>query len=87
MIISGAKPQLIAPVPGADAFIAGAPRKGVRKGNKLQISLTISPALLGKIDALATELGQSRAALINLAIHRAVEHGLIIDGVRGRGGA
>ena len=51
----------------------------VRKGNKQQISLTIVPDLLHKIDRLAMELGQSRAAVINLAIYRAVEHGLIKD--------
>lgn len=71
----------------ADTFISGAPDaelkpKGVRKGNKQQISLTIAPPLLAKIDDLAAELGQSRAAVINMAIYRAVEHGLVIDGLR-----
>ncbi len=64
-----------------DSFINAAPdgakMKGVRKGNKQQISLTIQPALLEKIDALALELGQSRAAVINLAIYRAVEKGIV----------
>ena len=67
-----------------DAFISGAPDadaqpRGVKKGNKQQISLTITPTLLHKVDALATELGQSRAAIINMAIYRAVEHGLLKD--------
>lgn len=67
-----------------DAFISGAPDaetkpKGVVKGRKQQISLTIAPALLDKIDSLAKELGQSRAAVINLAIYRAVEKGLLKD--------
>jgi hypothetical protein len=72
----------------ADAFISGAPdsevkpRGGVKKGNKQQISLTIAPTLLDKVDELATELGQSRAAIINMAIYRAVEHGLTIEGLR-----
>jgi hypothetical protein len=71
----------------ADDFIAGAPDaeakpRGVKKGNKQQISLTIAPTLLLKIDQLAAELGQSRAAIINMAIYRAVEHGLTIDGLR-----
>jgi hypothetical protein len=66
----------------ADKFISGAPDsdpkpKGFKKGNKQQISLTIAPGLLAKIDDLASELGQSRAAVINMAIWRAVEHGLI----------
>jgi len=73
----------------ADAFIAGAPDapastpkvRGVKKGNRQQISLTIAPGLLLKVDELAEQLGQSRAAVINLAIHRAVEHGLDIDGL------
>jgi hypothetical protein len=69
-----------------DAFISGAPDapkkpRGVIKGNRQQITLTIPPALLAKVDALAAELGQSRAAVINLAIHRAVEHGLSFDGL------
>lgn len=70
------KPSII------DNFISGAPDaenkpKGIKKGNKRQISLTIAPALLVKIDSLAEELGQSRAAIINMAVYRAVEHGLL----------
>ena len=77
----------IAPPDAAvEAFISGAPDatpkpRGVKKGNRQQISLTIAPTLLEKIDALAAELGQSRAAVINMAIYRAVEHGLTIDGL------
>lgn len=73
----------------ADTFILGAPDaeakpRGVKKGNKQQISLTIAPALLVKVDELAAELGQSRAAIINMAVYRAVEHGLIIGGLRNK---
>lgn len=72
----------------ATAFIEGAPdtnkkMKGVKKGNKQQISLTMSPALLAKVDELAEKLGQSRAAVINMAVYRVVEHGLTIDGLKG----
>ena len=75
------------PTQNADEFITGAPDgvakvAGVKKGNKRQISLTITPELLVKVDQLAAELGQSRAGLINMAIHRTVEHGLVIDGLR-----
>ncbi len=59
-----------------DGFIAGAPdagRKGVMKGKKEQITLTLAPDLLTKVDALAKRMGQSRAAVINLAIFRLVE--------------
>lgn len=85
MAITKPKMKLPDTSPAADAFISGAPdaarTKGVKKGNKQQISLTITPALLQKVDELAVQLGQSRAAIINMAIYRAVEHGLVIDGV------
>ena len=77
----------------ADAFISGAPDaapavkvvKGVMLGNKRQITLTISPELLARVDELAAQIGQSRAATINLAIRQAVERGLAIEGL-GRAG-
>jgi hypothetical protein len=50
---------------------------GVMKGSKRQISLTIAPALLVKLDALAVETGLSRAYLINLAVKRALESGTL----------
>ena len=73
----------------ADEFIAGAPdsesaRRGVIKGKKRQITLTIMPELLEKVDALARKLGQSRAAVINMAVYRIVEHGVSIEGLDGR---
>jgi len=75
------------PTLSTDTYIDGAPDgglrlKGVKKGNKQQISLTMAPSLLAKVDELAKELGQSRAAIINMAVYRAVEHGLKIDGLR-----
>jgi hypothetical protein len=67
----------------ADSFISGAPdasaahqAKGVRRGTKQQITLTIAPELLAKVDEMAERMGQSRAALINLAIYRTVEDGV-----------
>lgn len=69
----------------AEAFIGGAPdagtapsktlvyEKGIKKGNKRQISLTISPDLLKRVDEAARRTGQGRAAIINLAIYRALE--------------
>ena len=50
-----------------------APRKGVVRGRKAQITLTITPELLAKVDALASRMGQSRAALINRAIYELAE--------------
>ena len=67
-------------VQSLDTFINAAPdgveakaAKGVMRGHKQQISLTIQPALLEKIDAMAARLGQSRAAVINLAIYKLIE--------------
>lgn len=67
-----------------DAFIQGAPdaqpdtesvsyEKGIKKGNKRQISLTITPELLQRVDEVAKRTGQARAAVINLAIYKALE--------------
>jgi hypothetical protein len=59
-----------------DAFIGSAPdghRKGVIRGKKEQITLTITPDLLAKVDAIAGRMGQSRAALINRAIFELAE--------------
>ena len=77
------KPQ---PKPSADAFIAAAPdaaqtpeqkadnyEKGIAKGNKRQITLTIAPDLLRRVDEVAARTGQARAAVINMAIFRALE--------------
>lgn len=43
---------------------------GVRKGSRLQITLTITPELLSRVDGLADAMGQTRASLINFAIYR-----------------
>ena len=64
------------PARPAEAFIGrapDAPRKGVVRGRKEQITLTIAPELLAKVDALASRMGQSRAALINRAIYELAE--------------
>ena len=65
-----------------ESFISAAPDAvptkggGVRRGTKQQITLTIAPELLAKVDEMAERMGQSRAALINLAIFRTVEGGV-----------
>lgn len=67
----------------AEAFINRAPDaapRRVRKGNKVQITLTIAEPLLDRVDERAAKLGQSRAALINLAIYQSLETGLRIEG-------
>lgn len=74
-------------------FIAGAPdagaaeeapakpaRKGVKKGNKEQISHTISPDLLARLDEFAVNNELKRAQAINMAIVQLLERGAVIDG-------
>jgi hypothetical protein len=56
--------------------------KRVRKGHKVQISLTITEEMLDRVDAMAHKLGQSRAGVINLAIYQALEGGVRV-GSRG----
>jgi hypothetical protein len=73
-----------------DAFIAGAPDneaislenrkpKYVRKGKKIQITLTISETLLEQVNQLSDQLSLTRAAVINLAIHQGIEHGINVE--------
>jgi hypothetical protein len=73
----------------ADAFISGAPDSAaatpeaprrVRKGRKVQITLTITEPLLDRVDELAGQIGQSRAAVINLAVMQMLQSGLRIEG-------
>lgn len=77
-----------------DAFIQAAPDSGVAlapaapvttrkrtmKGNKEQISLTISVELVDRLDAMAAKVGQTRAALINMAIYQLLDRGMTLDG-------
>jgi hypothetical protein len=53
-----------------------AEKSGVRKGKRKQITHTISDELLERLDSAADATGQSRAALINLAIFRMLEAGV-----------
>ena len=88
-ITSKPKPKAAEPTvadnDAAEVFISGAPdapkAQSARREAKKLISLKIAPTLLERVDQLAAELGQSRAAVINLAIHRAVERGLEFDGL------
>ena len=78
------RPQTGPATAAAEAFISSAPdaaappattRQRLQTGKKEQISLTITTELLEKVDAMAHKMGQSRAAIINLAIYKAVEQG------------
>ncbi len=80
------KPKSASNAAAQDAFIAGAPdarpsegqaaevyNKGIPKGHKRQITLTIAPEMLRKVDEVAKRTGQGRAGIINMAIYRALE--------------
>ena len=53
--------------------------KRVRKGNKVQISLTLTEAILNQVDEAASNLGLSRAAVINMAISQSLQQGIKLD--------
>lgn len=67
----------------ADAFVGGAPdaastleltvyEKGIQKGNKRQISITLAPELLRQLDERAADMGTGRSAFISMAIYKAL---------------
>lgn len=70
----------------AASFINAAPdgkteeKKGVVKGKKHQITITMAPELIEQIDTAAAENGQSRAAWINMSCINALNYGLQIHG-------
>ena len=73
--------QTISPDPDLPSHSkTGRPVKRVRKGHKVQISLTITEEMLDRVDAMAQKLGQSRAGVINLAIYQALEGGVRVGG-------
>ncbi|MBG6243299.1 MAG: CopG family transcriptional regulator [Candidatus Symbiopectobacterium sp. Dall1.0] len=68
-----------------DKFLNGAPDakandlaastqydKGIPKGNKRQISITIDPTLLRKLDERAAAMGTGRSAFVSMAVFNAL---------------
>jgi len=53
---------------GGKAAGSGVYEKGIAKGNRRQISLTIAPDTLRMADEIARESGMTRAGVINLAV-------------------
>ena len=83
------KPKSSLPATNAEAlekFINSAPdakqpvKKGVVKGKKQQITITMDPELIERIDEAAAENGQSRAAFINMSCINILDYGLQIAG-------
>jgi hypothetical protein len=69
-----AKEKLQAAVPAATPETSSNPnRKGVIKGKREQISLTVPHAILAQLETLAVRRGMTRASLINMAITRLIE--------------
>jgi hypothetical protein len=63
-------------VDSGDAFMGGAPdaKQGRwQRGNKVQITLSIAPELLERVDAIAHRKHLSRAALLTVWIGDALE--------------
>ena len=65
--------------PSVTEFIGGAPdaeaetsATGKREA-KQQITVTMDPALVARIDALAKRMGQTRSALVSLLVFEALE--------------
>ena len=56
-----------------DATAEKEPKPGVVRGKKRQITLTLPPHMLPKIDETAAEIGISRAAWITMAISKALK--------------
>lgn len=75
-----AQEQFIQAAPDAGTTAEHQPHKavGVMKGSKRQITLTIDPELLDRVDNKAGDLKMKRAAWVNLAILNALDNGLVI---------
>jgi hypothetical protein len=62
------------------SFIQSAPdgskKKGVVKGKRQQITVTIVPEVIDQLDTMAAENGLSRAGLINIAIRQLLSRGI-----------
>lgn len=71
-----------------DSFIGGAPDsshlptgRGIKKGRKEQVTITIAPLILDRVDERAARMGLSRAAWINVCINQGLESGF--GGIKG----
>jgi hypothetical protein len=51
-----------------------------KRGNKVQITMTIDEAVLDQADGIAKELGLSRSALMSVALSQIAKFGLKLGG-------
>lgn len=69
-----------------DDFINKAPdgnkteKRGVKKGQREQITVTFDSAILTQLDELALHEGLSRAALIRMAVRQLLDKGAQVGG-------
>ena len=67
------------PKPNVDEFIGGAPDAEAesspagKREPKQQITVTMDPALVRKVDELARRMGQTRSAMVSLLVFEALE--------------
>jgi hypothetical protein len=49
------------------------PTAGVQRGHKQQFSVTLPPHLMQEMDAMAHDMGQSRSALVGMALYQMLQ--------------
>jgi hypothetical protein len=63
----------------AEEFVQSAPDAhravavGVRRGHKQQFSVALPPHLMQEMDAMAHDMGQSRSALVGMALYQMLQ--------------
>lgn len=69
-----------------EKFINGAPdgnkpeKRGVKKGQREQITVTFDTTIISRLDDLAQHEGLSRAALIRMAVRQLLDKGAQVGG-------
>lgn len=84
------KPKAAVAIPQEQAdiekFINGAPdgnkaeKRGVKKGQREQITVTFDTTIISQLDDLAQHEGLSRAALIRMAVRQLLDKGTHVGG-------
>jgi hypothetical protein len=67
--------QCKSPSPAGPSVLAKE-RRGVMRGNREQITVTLPPETLNRLEVLARGAGMTRAAVLNLGIYRLLENEL-----------
>lgn len=85
-----ARPKSVVATPSDQAdiekFINDAPdgkkaeKRGVKKGQREQITVTFDTAIISQLDDLALHEGLSRAALIRMAVRQLLDKGAQVGG-------